>query len=411
MTVLAIGATSLALLMVLIWMVSLSLRKQRLENEKKARDAAYRSAVARAREQERQERLLKAESGDIPTLLYLAKEAERSSPREALHWYKQAALLDNVTAMYGILRIMEKMGEDKVLREQANFWRAAIAACNGDNDARFEVGQALIQGRGVERDAEKGTKLVEKTANEGNLEAMHYMGRWSNSHENLNSNNKEAFRWFTRAAKHNSAAAQIELGHCYLNGIGTRSSQLKACYWYERAAEQGHPEGMYYAGEAWRGCGKAGDALAYIWLFMAAHFGFNQARQARDAAASAIGVDVVVGLQAIAKPIQKKLELGSVNRHAIIKALNKLYKRPHYFPNQEENSAAKVAESAAPTLDEQHVESGLVNEPQAPTENVNLNVSNVDDSESVTVEFNQSEPSVNHDSSTNLNLDFSQPMR
>lgn len=59
--------------------------------------------------------------------------------------------------------------------------------------------------------------------------------------------------------------------------------------------------------------------------------GYEPARVVRDEVASNIGVDVVVGLQSIAKPLQRKLASGIVKKHSIIRALNKVYKREVYF--------------------------------------------------------------------------------
>ncbi|MGU3843293.1 hypothetical protein ACVZHT_16960, partial [Vibrio diabolicus] len=101
----AIAATGLSLVLIFVWMISLSMRKQRLEAERKAREAAYRKAMQKAREQERKEREFKAETGHIPTILFLAKEAEKDNIRQALYWYDKAAKLDNVTGMYGIVRL------------------------------------------------------------------------------------------------------------------------------------------------------------------------------------------------------------------------------------------------------------------------------------------------------------------
>ncbi len=36
----------------------------------------------------------------VPSILYLAKEAERNNIKEALYWYDKAAHLDNVTGKY-----------------------------------------------------------------------------------------------------------------------------------------------------------------------------------------------------------------------------------------------------------------------------------------------------------------------
>jgi len=168
----AIGATGLSLLLVFVWMFSLSLRKQRLEQERKAREIANRKAIEKAREQERQERLFKAEGGHIPTILFLAKEAERTNLKEALYWYNKGARLDNVNSMYGIVRMSDRMREDLILKEQANFWRLAIAGLEGSLDAKFEAGKALVHGRGIEKNLPKGYRLIEEAAVQGNLDAM-----------------------------------------------------------------------------------------------------------------------------------------------------------------------------------------------------------------------------------------------
>lgn len=41
----AIAATGLSLVLIFVWMISLSMRKQRLEVERQAREAAYRKAM------------------------------------------------------------------------------------------------------------------------------------------------------------------------------------------------------------------------------------------------------------------------------------------------------------------------------------------------------------------------------
>lgn len=328
----AIAATGLSLVLIFFWMISLSMRKQRLEAERKAREVAYRKAMQKAREQERKERKFKAETGHIPTILFLAKEAERENIKEALYWYDKAAKLDNITGMYGMVRLSEKMHEDVILREQANFWRTAIAGLEGDVEATFATGKALVFGRGTEKNITKGYQLIEAAANDGCIAAMLHMGEWQLSSENPSGRSADALYWFMKAADNGSADGKIQVGLCHLNGIGTEVSMVKGCYWLERAAESGNAEAMFHAGNAWKGTGRTGNAIAYIWLFLSANMGFEPARALRDEVASHIGVDVVVGLQSIAKPLQRKLASGMVKKHSIIRALNKVYKREAYFP-------------------------------------------------------------------------------
>ncbi|AXY03514.1 sel1 repeat family protein [Vibrio alfacsensis] len=334
----AIAATGLSLVLIFVWMISLSMRKQRIESERKAREQAYRRAMQKAREQERQDRLFKAETGHIPTILFLAKEAERENAKQALYWYDKAAKLDNVTGMYGVVRMSERMREDVVLKEQANFWRTAISGMEGDVEAKFATGKALVFGRGTEQNLTKGVQLIEAAANEGCIAAMLYMGEWQLSPENLSGHSADALYWFMKAAEQDSADGKIQVGLCHLNGVGTEMSMVKGCYWLERAAESGNAEAMCHAGEAWKDTSKTGNAIAYIWLFLSANLGYEPARALRDEVAGNIGVDVVVGLQSIAKPLQRKLASGMVKKHSIIRALNKVYKRDSYFPSTEELS-------------------------------------------------------------------------
>ncbi|GAK18329.1 LOW QUALITY PROTEIN: FOG protein containing TPR repeat [Vibrio sp. JCM 19053] len=341
----AIAATGLSLVLIFVWMISLSMRKQRLEAERKAREAAYRKAMHKAREQERKEREFKAETGHIPTILFLAKEAEKDNIRQALYWYDKAAKLDNVTGMYGIVRLSERMREDVILKEQANFWRTAIAGMEGDTEAKFSTGKALVFGRGTEKNIPKGNQLIETAAEEGALMAMIYMGEWQLSPDNSAGRSADALYWFMKAAEKDSADGKIQVGLCYLNGIGTEKSMVKGCYWLERAAEGGSAKAMYHAGEAWKDKGKTGNAIAYVWLFLSANMGYQPARTLRDEVATNIGVDVVVGLQSIAKPLQRKLASGMVRKHSIIRALNKVYKREAYFPAEEELNAVLNDES------------------------------------------------------------------
>ncbi|BBM67364.1 hypothetical protein VA249_40100 [Vibrio alfacsensis] len=334
----AIAATGLSLVLIFVWMISLSMRKQRIEAERKAREQAYRRAMQKAREQERQDRLFKAETGHIPTILFLAKEAERENAKQALYWYDKAAKLDNVTGMYGVVRMSERMREDVVLKEQANFWRTAISGMEGDVEAKFATGKALVFGRGTEQNLTKGIQLIESAANEGCIAAMLYMGEWQLSPDNMSGHSADALYWFMKAAEQDSADGKIQVGLCHLNGVGTEMSMVKGCYWLERAAESGNAEAMCRAGEAWKDTSKTGNAIAYIWLFLSANLGYEPARALRDEVAGNIGVDVVVGLQSIAKPLQRKLASGMVKKHSIIRALNKVYKRDSYFPSTEELS-------------------------------------------------------------------------
>ncbi|MEC7939465.1 MAG: tetratricopeptide repeat protein [Pseudomonadota bacterium] len=359
----AIGATALSLILVAVWLISLSLRKQRLEQERKARAVAYRKAIEKARIQEQKERHFKAETGHVPSILFLAKEAERNNIKEALYWYDKAAHLDNVNGMYGIVRISMKRKEDLILREQANFWQLAIAALDNDMSAKFEMGKAMVHGRGTVKNIPKGYTYIEESAAGGNTEAMLFMGDWCLDKENPDYSAESSVDWYRKAAEKNNLDGKIKLGMSYLNGVGVEPNHGEAVYWFETAAEKNSAEAMFRAGEAWIDHGENGNAIAYIWLFLSAHFGYSEAKSQRDKVGGELGVDAIVGLQALTKPIMTKLTQQAITKHSIIKALNKLYKRNIPIPKKVKEASDEEGESS--NVEASHIETSLSNVQEA----------------------------------------------
>jgi TPR repeat protein len=350
----ALVITGITLLVLFVWMAVLSSRRKRLAVEKAEREKAYRRAIARQHDQEKQERTYKAETGHIPTQLYLAKEAENHNPREALHWYERAAHLGSEIAMYGVVRVCARAKEDQVLKQKSKFWQLAIEAHNGSQQAKFDMGKALLKGMGVEVNIDKAISAIEEVANEGNAEAQIYMGDWYLSEANLSPQPKLASEWYFRAAQQNNPDAQIKLGLNYRDGIGVQQSLSRATYWFEVAGERGSSEGQFRAGEIWMGRGAKGNAIAYLWLFISSYFGHEEAKPRRDDLGNILGVDAVVGLQAMAKPLLKKLADGPLIKHSLINALNKLYKRESYFPDRDGNEFMVGTEHQANTEQAEH---------------------------------------------------------
>jgi len=338
-----------SLLIIVGWMASLSAKKKKLAEEKIDRERVYKRTIERKRDEEIKERLFKAETGHVPTQLFLAKEAEVRNPREALYWYEQAANQDSEIGMYGVVRVCSRAKEDIVLIEKSKYWQLAIDALNGSYLAKFEMGKALMGGQGVEQNIEKGVGIIEKVANEDHIEAQIYMGDWFIAESNAQPNSKLSAEWHFKAAQQNSIEGQIKLGEHYRGGIGVEKSISRATYWYEVAAEQASAKAQFLAGEIWIGRGSKGNAIAYLWLFLSAYFGYEPAKSKRDEVGNILGVDAVVGLQGMAKPLLKKLSEGAIEKHSMIKALNKLYKRAQYFPERDGNEFLVYEKSSEET--------------------------------------------------------------
>ncbi|NOH71536.1 sel1 repeat family protein [Vibrio pectenicida] len=344
----AIGATGLLLLGSFIWMLVLQMRKKRLEEQRLERNVAKRKALENNRKEEEKERVQKAEGGDIPTILFLAKEAERMNQKDAVYWYTKAAQLDNVNGMYGIVRLSEKFN-DAVLKEQAKFWQVCIKALEGSLPDRYEMAIALFNGLGTEQDVDKAVQVMMQAADHNFVNAQLFLGEWFVSPKNTNPKPGMSTGYYQKAAAMRSNEGRLKLGLNYINGVGVAADFLKGCYWMERAAEKGYTEAMYKVAEEWMKKPPDGESVAYIWLFIASKLGHSQSANLRDQIALNIGVDTVVGLQSLSKPILKKIGENKVGKNSIIKALNKLYKRGIPL---EEQDVLQSQEAEAETLQE-----------------------------------------------------------
>ena len=80
----------------------------------------------------------------------------------------------------------------------------------------------------------------------------------------------------------------------------------------------------------------------------------------RDHVGHLVGVDAVIGLQGMAKPLHDKMKRGKLRKHAVIKSLDKLYQRQSYFPDENEFMVGDE-----PKLDAN--EKGIVSKPSTTT--------------------------------------------
>ena len=102
--------------------------------------------------------------------------------------------------------------------------RIRLKARLGLVNAQIELGNSYAMGRGTERDE------------------------------------KEAAKWYRRAAEQGHAKAQLVLGNRHLTGAGVEEDPVEAVAWFHKAAEQGDAEAQYQLALAYlsgRGVGKA----------------------------------------------------------------------------------------------------------------------------------------------------------
>lgn len=145
-----------------------------------------------------------------------------------------------------------KAGERKLV-EAANLTR--IRAEHGNAKAQDELGSMYYYGRGVDTDYRQAAKWYRKAAEQGYANAQNDLGLIYYNGQDTPQDYKEAAGWFRKAAEQNNADAQYNLGYMYLEGLGVSQDYHQAFAWIRKAADQNYANAqeelgsMYYYGE------------------------------------------------------------------------------------------------------------------------------------------------------------------
>ncbi|MGR5554634.1 tetratricopeptide repeat protein, partial [Vibrio alfacsensis] len=90
-------------------------------------------------------------------------------------------------------------------------------------------------------------------------------------------NDKEAVKWYRKAAEQGHASAQCNLGVMYAKGDGVLENDKEAVKWYRKAAEQGDADAQFNLGVMYaKGEGVVKNPTkAYMWLILAKYNGVD----------------------------------------------------------------------------------------------------------------------------------------
>jgi TPR repeat protein len=113
----------------------------------------------------------------------------------------------------------------------------------------------------------KDLKSLKALAEKGDARAQNNLGlRYS-----IGQDDREAVKWYRKAADQGYAEAQYTLGRMYYKGQGMEKDDEEAVKWYRKVAEQGYPFGQNKLGLMyWEGEGVPQDFVtAYAWVDIA----------------------------------------------------------------------------------------------------------------------------------------------
>lgn len=150
--------------------------------------------------------------GSTPAMMFLARlytngTGVERDPKEAVAWFKSAALA-------------------------------------GSTNGMLLYGDALASGHGTVKDVTEARRWISKSAEAGNVAALFRLGRMYRDGESIPRDPLEAVNLFKRAAEANYAPAMVAVGLMFEGGGGLEADHLQAVQWYKRAADAGDAEGM-----------------------------------------------------------------------------------------------------------------------------------------------------------------------
>jgi TPR repeat protein len=148
-------------------------------------------------------------------------------------------------------------------------------------------------------------------AEKGDVNAQFFLGAaYSIGNGGLVENEKEAVKWYRKAAEQGHALSQYNLGSRYYEGSGVVKNDVEAVKWFRKAADQGITAAQSRLGVLYfKGYGvKKNDLLAYQWCLVASANGSIDARDSLSAIEEKLTAEQRAEVQRLATEWQEAFE-------------------------------------------------------------------------------------------------------
>jgi uncharacterized protein len=137
-------------------------------------------------------------------------------------------------------------------RYEAAAKQFAPLADGGNAVAQERLAIMYFYGRGVPEDEDKALQWARRSADQGNLDAMYFIGNMyvfgDRLPKSVQDPDQEAARWYFEAARKGHAEAEYGLGLLFLAGKGVVQDQEEAMRWIRSAADHGHSGAKSFLG-------------------------------------------------------------------------------------------------------------------------------------------------------------------
>lgn len=147
------------------------------------------------------------------------------------------------TLLVSVFTITAAQGQNKYSKELEK------KALSGDVIAQNNLGVCYSEGNGVAKDNKEALKWYLKAANQGYKTAQYNLALdYYHGNDAVGQDYVEAAKWFTKAAEQNDKKSQYMLGIIYHFGYGVEKNYTQAFKWFEKAAKQGDATSQFYMG-------------------------------------------------------------------------------------------------------------------------------------------------------------------
>lgn len=146
----------------------------------------------------------------------------------------------------------DAMREYESGRFEAAATQFASLAQGGNAAAQEKLAVMYFYGRGVPEDETKALEWAKRSADQGNVDAMYFIGNMyvfgDRLPKTVQDPDQEAAKWYFEAARRGHPEAEYGLGLLFLAGKGVVQDQEEAMRWIRSAAEHGHAGARSFLG-------------------------------------------------------------------------------------------------------------------------------------------------------------------
>jgi hypothetical protein len=119
----------------------------------------------------------------------------------------------------------------------------------GDAAAQFQLGRAYYRGTGMPKDEKTALAWIEKSASQGNIDAITSVGFFHAQGIGVEKSEAKAVEWFRKGAEEGSAICKLNLGLLLRQGDTIQPSSDESLRLMHEAAEAGSVEAQSYLGQ------------------------------------------------------------------------------------------------------------------------------------------------------------------